>query len=179
MKREEVKGIVPGITDEQLAQIMDLHGADIERQKQIITTLTTERDAARAQLGEANKKLEGYDPEWKSKAEEAQKDADLKVQGLQREYALKEQTAALKFSSESARKAFLADLSAKELPMQDGKLLGLDDFVKTYKEGDPAAFASDEKPPRFSAAATGATGGGASAKDQANAAFRAVFGHKD
>ena len=63
--------------------------------------------------------------------------------------------------------------------MQDGKLLGLDDFVKTYKEGDPAAFASDEKPPRFSAAATGATGGGASAKDQANAAFRAVFGHKD
>lgn len=179
MKREEVKGIVPGITDDQLTKIMDLHGADIERQKQTIATLTTERDAARAQLGEANKKLEGYDPEWKSKAEEAQKAADLKVQGLQREYALKEQTAALKFSSESARKAFLADLSAKELPMQDGKLLGLDDFVKTYKEGDPAAFASDEKPPRFSAAATGANGAGASAKDQANAAFRAVFGHKD
>lgn len=47
MKREEVKGIIPGITDEQLGQIMDLHGADIERQKQQITTLTTERDAAR------------------------------------------------------------------------------------------------------------------------------------
>ena len=179
MKREEVKGIIPGITDEQLAQIMDLHGADIERQKQTITTLTTARDGLQQRLDEANQKLEGYDPEWKSKAEAAQRAADQKVQGLQREYALKEQTAALKFSSESARKAFLADLSAKELPMQDGKLLGLEDFVKTYKEGDPAAFASDEKPPRFSAAATGANGGGISAKDQANAAFRAVFGNKD
>lgn len=66
MKREEVKGILPDITDEQLTKIMDLHGADIERQKQTITTLTTERDAARTQLGEANKKLEGYDPDWKN-----------------------------------------------------------------------------------------------------------------
>ena len=56
MKREEVKGIIPGITDEQLQQLMDLHGNDIERQKQQITTLTTERDAARTQLGEANVK---------------------------------------------------------------------------------------------------------------------------
>lgn len=50
MKREEVKGILPDITDEQLTKIMDLHGADIERQKQTITTLTTERDAAKNQL---------------------------------------------------------------------------------------------------------------------------------
>ena len=49
MKREEVKGILPDITDEQLTKIMDLHGADIERQKQTITTLTTERDAAKNQ----------------------------------------------------------------------------------------------------------------------------------
>lgn len=72
MKREEVKGILPDITDEQLTKIMDLHGADIERQKQTITTLTTERDAAKNQLDEANKKLEGYDPDWKNKAAEAE-----------------------------------------------------------------------------------------------------------
>ena len=40
MKREEVKGILPDVTDEQLTKIMDLHGADIERQKQAIATLT-------------------------------------------------------------------------------------------------------------------------------------------
>lgn len=73
MKREEVKGILPDITDEQLTKIMDLHGADIERQKQTITTLTTERDAAKNQLDEANKKLEGYDPDccfWRYFAED-------------------------------------------------------------------------------------------------------------
>ena len=55
-------------------------------------------------------------------------------------FAVKEATAALKFSSESARKAFVADLTAKKLPVQEGKLLGLEDFTKTYQETDPNAF---------------------------------------
>lgn len=106
MKREEVKGIIPGITDEQLTQIMDLHSADIERHKQQVTTLTTERDAARTQLGEANKKLEGYDPEWKQKAEQARQQAERQVLDLRSRYAESNAAAALKFSSASARKAF-------------------------------------------------------------------------
>ena len=72
MKREDVKGIVPDITEEQLQQIMDLHSGDIGSHKQSIATLTAERDAAREQLADANKKLEGYDPEWKTKATQAQ-----------------------------------------------------------------------------------------------------------
>ena len=87
MKREEVKSIIHNITDEQLGQIMDLHGADIERQKQTIATLTTERDTARTQLGEANKKLEGYDPEWKTKAEQAENNAKAQVAELQSDFA--------------------------------------------------------------------------------------------
>lgn len=142
MKRDEVKAIVPSITDEQLTQIMDLHGADIESQKQTITTLTTERDAARTQLGEANKKLEGYDPDWKSKAEKAENDAKAQVAELHSEFAAQTAVSALKFSSESAKKAFLADLKAKKLPLQDGKLLGFDDFLADYKKTDPSAFAS-------------------------------------
>lgn len=87
MKREEVKEIIPGITDGQLQQIMDLHGADIERQKQAIAALTIERDAARTQLDEAGKKLEGYDPDWKAKAEDAQRQADAKIAALESGYA--------------------------------------------------------------------------------------------
>ena len=82
MKREEVKGILPDITDEQLQQLMDLHGADIERQKQTIAALTAERDAARGQLEDANGKLEGYDPDWKTKAEEAERSAAQQVEQL-------------------------------------------------------------------------------------------------
>ena len=62
------------------------------------------------------------------------------------------------------------------MPEQDGKILGFDDFLKQYKENDPGAFTTEEKPPVFSGHAPGPTGDGTN-KDQANAAFRAIFGH--
>lgn len=155
MKRDEVKGIIPGITDEQLTKIMDLHGADIERQKQTITTLTTERDAARTQLGEANKKLEGYDPDWKAKAEQAEQSAKAQVAELQQDFAAQSAAAGVKFSSESAKKAFLGDLKAKKLPLQDGKLLGFEEYLKSYRESDPAAFAQDKPTPTITVGSKG------------------------
>ena len=157
MKREEVKGIIPGITDEQLQQVMDLHGADIERQKQTIATLTTERDTARSQLGEANTKLEGYDPDWKSKAEKAENDAKAQVEELQHDFAAQTAAAGVKFSSESAKKAFLGDLKAQKLPLQDGKLLGFEDYLKNYKETDPGAFAPEKATPTITVGGKGKT----------------------
>ena len=70
----------------------------------------------------------------------------------------------------------MADLEAQKLPIQDGKVLGFDDFAKSYRERDPGAFLPDEKPPRFSGSATGPAAAGTK-KDQANAAIRAAFGH--
>lgn len=57
--------------------------------------------------------------------------------------------AGLKFTSTAAKKAFVADLTAKKLTVQDGKLLGLDDFVNAYKQSDPSAFASENPVPQF------------------------------
>lgn len=146
MKREDLREF--NLTDEQVQKIMDLHGADLERQKQSITTLTAERDAAREQLGEANKKLEGYDPDWKQKAADAEQEAAAQVSALKADYAAENAAAGLKFSSTSAKKAFLADLKAKGLALQDdGKLLGFEDFVKEYKTSDPNAFAPDKPAP--------------------------------
>ena len=71
MKREDLKAF--NLSDEDVQKIMDLHGADIEKQKRSIETLTAERDDFKSRLEEANGKLEGYDPEWKTKAEQAQK----------------------------------------------------------------------------------------------------------
>lgn len=148
MKREDVKAIIPGITEEQLQQLMDLHSDDIGTHKQSIDTLKAERDAARTQLADANKKLEGYDPEWKTKAEQAQQKAAAQVSALKADYAAENAAAGLKFSSASAKKAFLADLKAKGLALQDdGKLLGFEDFVKDYKTTDPNAFAPDKPAP--------------------------------
>lgn len=176
MKREDLREF--NLSDEQVQKIMDLHGADLERQKQSITTLTAERDAAREQLGEANKKLEGYDPDWKQKAADAQKAADDKVKALQADHAAETAAAGLKFSSTSAKKAFLTDLNAKKLPLQDdGTLLGFDDYVASYKKTDPGAFAPEGGLPRVSGSATG-TPAGPTTNEQANAAIRAAFGHR-
>ena len=69
----------------------------------------------------------------------------------------------------------MADLAAKNLPLQGDSLLGFDDFVKTYRENDPGAFAADTKPARIVASATG-TPAAATGREEANAAIRAAFG---
>lgn len=176
MKREDVKAIIPGITEQQLQQIMDLHSGDIGAHKQSIETLKAERDAARTQLAEANKKLEGYDPDWKTKAEQAQQQADQQIADLKAGYAADSAASGLKFTSDSAKKAFMADLKAKKLPLQDdGTLLGFDDYVASYKKTDPGAFAPEGGLPRVSGSATG-TPTTPTTKEQANAALRAAFG---
>lgn len=73
------------------------------------------------------------------------------------DFAIKENSAKLKFSSNSAKKAFMSDLKAKKLSMENGKILGFDDFVNAYKEQDAGAFITentdtkkDEPKPSFS-----------------------------
>lgn len=145
MKTEELNAL--GLNAEQVQKVFAMNGTELNDLKQQISTLKAERDAARTQLGEANKKLEGYDPDWKQKAEQARQQADRQVMDLRSRYAESNAAAVLKFSSASARKAFLADLAQKKLPLQeDGSLLGFEDYVKSYKQTDPDAFAAEGYP---------------------------------
>lgn len=181
MKREDVSKIIPGITSDQLDSIMNLHGADITAKVNEITTLKAEKTTLTEQLSTANSKLEGYDgydPEWKDKAEQAKTDAAAQVAALEKGYALERKASGLKFSSESARKAFLAEAKAQNFAMKDGEIMGFDDYVKAFKESDPSAILPDGGMARFSASATGAPGQPANTHEAANAAFRAAFGQK-
>lgn len=135
MKTEDLKAL--GLNDEQVQRVFAMNGADVNREKQAAETAKAERDAIRTQLDEANTKLKGYDPDWQQKATDAQKAADAKVAELQAGYAAQNAAAGLHFTSASAKKAFMADLAAKKLPLQGDSLLGFDDFVKTYRENDP------------------------------------------
>ena len=142
MKTEDLKAL--GLNDDQVQRVFAMNGEDMNGLKANVATLTAERDAAREQLADANKKLEGYDPEWKTKATQAQQQAEQQIAELKASHAAASAAAGLKFSSESAKKAFLADLTAKKLTLQDdGTLLGFDDFVKSYKQADPGAFAQE------------------------------------
>ena len=175
MKTEDLKAL--GLNDDQVQKVLAMNGTDMNDLKQQVTTLTTERDAARSQLGEANKKLEGYDPEWRAKAEKAENDAKEQVAALQNDCAAQTAISAVKFSSESAKKAFLSDLKAKNLPLQEGKLLGFDDYLANYKKNDPGAFAPEGGLPRMAAGTSGQPAA-PTAHEQANAAPRAAFGHR-
>ena len=176
MKTEDLKAL--GLSDDQVQRVFAMNGEDTNGLKASVATLTAERDAARTQLGEANKKLEGYDPDWKQKAADAQQQADRRVAELKAQFAADHAAAGLKFSSESAKRAFMADLTGKQLPLQDdGTLLGFDDFVASYKKTDPGAFAPEGGLPRMSGSTAG-TPAGLTDKDLANAALR-TFARKN
>lgn len=176
MKTEDLKAL--GLSDEQVQRVFAMNGEEMNGLKASVATLTAERDTARTSLADANKKLEGYDPEWKAKAAQAQQQADQKVAELKAGYAADSAASGLKFTSDSAKKAFLSDLKAKNLPLQDdGTLLGFDDYVASYKKTDPGAFAPEGGLPRVSGSATG-TPAGPTTNEQANAAIRAAFGHR-
>lgn len=158
MKREFITNLLPDIDKTVLDAIMAEHGKDVETQKNTIASLTTERDGLKTQLDEAKTEIQSYKDMdidgIKSKAAEWEEKYNTETQKLtdqlaakEYEYSVNGALSGLKFTSESARKAFAADLMGKKLPVQDGKLLGLDDFVKTYKESDPNAFAPDDGEP--------------------------------
>lgn len=176
MKTEDLKAL--GLTDEQVQRVFAMNGEEMNGLKASVATLTAERDTARTSLAEANKKLEGYDPDWKQKATDAEQHATEQVEAIQRKYAAASAAGRLKFTSESAKEAFLTKLESRKLPLQDdGTLLGFDDYVASYKKTDPGAFAPEGGLPRVSGSATG-TPAGPTTNEQANAAIRAAFGHR-
>ena len=114
MKRDELKSIIPDITDDQVNQLMAIHGADIERHKQQLATLTAELEEAKGKYPETADRLAGLDAEYKAKAEAAEQAAAEKLDGMQREFEF--QSAAMmamseiKFTSKSAKKTFMREL---------------------------------------------------------------------
>lgn len=172
---EFLKEIFSGgaLTYEQLAEAVQEKGIELAdlatgayAPQDRLTALETERDALKTQLTDANQAIKGFETldvesikakaaEWESKY-----NADtqaLRDQLAQTEYsfAVKEAANGLQFTSESARRAFLSDLTAQKLPLQDGKLLGMEDYVKGYQKNDPGAFQPAGELPRL------VTGGGA------------------
>lgn len=77
----------------------------------------------------------------------AKADYEKKLADQAYEFAIKEKVAGLKFTSNSAKKAFIADITADPLKMKDGELIGFDDYVNKYKEQDAGAFVNEKTDP--------------------------------
>ena len=110
--------------------------------------------------------------DWKKKAEDAEKNA--KAQLYERDFtdALKTEFEGIKFSSEAAKRAIMAEVKEAGLKLKDGKILGLNDLITQMKEKDASAFVDDEQQKaqqnqaRFTQPTNKQGQGGALTKDQ-------------
>ncbi len=133
-------------------------------------TKNEELKTTKVLLDTANTTIQGYKDldiegikqsaaNWETKYNTDTKALQDQLEQTKYGYAVEQAVSGLKFSSESAKKAFVADLTDKKLTLENGALLGLEDFTKRYKEADPGAFAPETTPPTFTLGGTGAGSG--------------------
>ena len=107
-------------------------GAYVGKEK--FDALTVEKEGLSTRLAEANAKLEGYDPEWKAKAAQAQKDADARVAAVQRDAVIDGAIAKAKARNAKAVRALLdMDTLAKSTDLSKDVDAAL---AKVAKEND-------------------------------------------
>lgn len=189
MKREFLEGLDLGegvkLPKSAVDAIMAEYGRDFQAKDAEIGTLTAERDGLRTQLDDANATIQSYKDmdidgikksaaDWETKYNTDTQRLKDDLETAKYGFAVEKAVTGMKFSSEAARKQFVAELTAKKLPLQEGKLLGMEDFTKAYQEADPGAFVpeDDGKTPVF----TRGTGGGGGNAGGGLSALRAAAG---
>lgn len=119
MKRDEVRAIIPGITDEQLKSLMDINGADVN----------AEKDAAKsykAKLDEANEKLKAAMEANKAKDAES-KTIEQRMKDIEEQFAQKERALALDRNELEAKKVLsAAGISDDEIASVIGSIVSED-----------------------------------------------------
>lgn len=119
MKRDEVRAIIPGITDEQLKSLMDINGADVN----------AEKDAAKsykAKLDEANEKLKAAMEANDAKDAES-KTIEQRMKDIEEQFAQKERALALDRNELEAKKVLsAAGISDDEIESVIGSIVSED-----------------------------------------------------
>ena len=154
MKTEDLKA--QGLTDEQVNFVMAENGKDLKKLQKENENLTHDRDTWKEKAETAENTLKGFEgvdletmqrelSDWKKKAEDAEKNAQAQI--YQRDFndALKTELESVKFSSEAAKRAIMAEIKESGLKLKDGKILGLNDLISQMKEKDASAFIDEEQ----------------------------------
>ena len=119
MKRDEVRAIIPDITDEQLKSLMDINGADVN----------AEKDAAKsykAKLDEANEKLKAAREANEAKVAES-KTIEQRMKDIEEQFAQKERALALDRNELEAKKVLsAAGISDDEIASVIGSIVSED-----------------------------------------------------
>ena len=152
MKTEELKA--QGLTEEQISFVMAENGKDLKKLQKENDNLSADRDTWKEKAQAAETTLKGFEgvdletmqreiSDWKQKATEAEKKAQEQLYERDFSDALKTELESVKFSSEAAKRAAVADIKEAGLKFKDGKILGLNDLLAQMKENDASAFIDD------------------------------------
>ena len=152
MKTEELKA--QGLTEEQISFVMAENGKDLKKLQKENGNLSADRDTWKEKAEAAETTLKGFEgvdletmqreiSDWKQKATEAEKKAQEQLYERDFSDALKTELESVKFSSDAAKRAAVADIKEAGLKFKDGKILGLNDLLAQMKENDASAFIDD------------------------------------
>lgn len=152
MKTEELKA--QGLTEEQISFVMAENGKDLKKLQKENDNLSADRDTWKEKAEAAETTLKGFEgvdletmqreiSDWKQKATEAEKKAQEQLYARDFSDALKTEFEGIKFSSEAAKRAIMAEVKEAGLKLKDGKILGLNDLLSQMKEKDASAFVDD------------------------------------
>ena len=152
MKTEELKA--QGLTEEQISFVMAENGKDLKKLQKENDNLSADRDTWKEKAEAAETTLKGFEgvdletmqreiSDWKQKATEAEKNAQAQLYERDFSDALKTEFEGIKFSSEAAKRAIMAEVKEAGLKLKDGKILGLNDLIGQMKEKDASAFVDD------------------------------------
>lgn len=126
-----------------------------------IARIESERDSYKDQLADAQntiKKFDGIDPAkyqeelngYKKRSEDAEKNYKAEIAKRDKNDLIDKALAEIKFSSKYAKQSIMDRLKADEdLRVKDGKLIGMNDIIASYRESDPDAFSGDNEPAKF------------------------------
>ena len=154
MKTEDLKA--QGLTDEQVNFVMAENGKDLKKLQKENENLTHDRNTWKEKAETAENTLKGFEgvdletmqrelSDWKKKAEDAEKNAQAQIYERDFNDALKTELESVKFSSEAAKRAIMAEIKDSGLKLKDGKILGLNDLISQMKEKDASAFIDEEQ----------------------------------
>lgn len=187
MKREEVKKIIPEITDEQLNKLLDINSADIGKAKGDYDKVKADLDKANDKIDEYETKIDGLEKsiadgdDFKKKFEDLKKEWDDEKAEAKRkeEEAAAEQAMSDRFKAVVGENKWRDELTEKAvygefksaLNDEANKGKGDKDILEALTK-DKGYFSDPSKTPGIITKGTG--GGGGSDVDDAK--IRAVMG---
>jgi len=120
---------------EQLNEAVTTRDTDLADLQSKLEAAGTDAEQLAKVSGDFNSLKAKYDAEVKSYKDQLKKQAY--------EFAVKEFANSKDFSSKAAKRDFINSMIAKDLKLEDGKIIGADDFVAIYTQNNEDAFITE------------------------------------